>query len=254
MTWPRIGLTLDFELPEGVAPDAPEAAHRFRYAVSSRSVEALTDNGAEVVCLPWQPQAVARLLEGVDGVMLPGGPFLPRDPAGAIERAAVQPPTDPIWRRVVFEMLVAREAITRGLPILGICGGHQMINATLGGSFVVSLADEWPGALDHRDPEVRHRTCHSITLGPGSLLARLNNGARQAEVNSSHRQAVKDAGAGLDVIAHAPDGVVEAVERRDHPFCLGVQWHPEFRLTALDRAIMAAFVDAARARASARTT
>lgn len=249
MTWPRIGLTLDFELPDGVAPDAPEATHRFRYAVSSRSVEALTDNGAEVVCLPWQPQAVGRLLDDVDAVMLPGGPFLPRDPAGAIERAAAEPPTDPTWRRVVFEMMVAREAIARRMPILGVCGGHQMINAALGGSFVVSLAEEWPGALDHRDPEVRTRTCHEVIFAERSLLARLNGRATKAAINSSHRQAVREPGHGLDMIAHAPDGVVEAVVHRELPFCLGVQWHPEFRITALDRAIMAAFVDAARAAA-----
>ena len=133
----------------------------------------------------------------------------------------------------------------RRMPILGICGGHQMMNAAMGGTFVVSLAQSWLDPIPHHDEFVRTRTAHSIAIEPGSVLARLNGGALEAQVNTSHKQAIKDPAPGLDVIARAPDGVIEAVSVRDYPFGLGVQWHPEFRLTELDRAIIKALVDAA---------
>lgn len=238
-------------MPAGVAADAPDADVRFRYEVGSRCVASLSDAGATVFCLPWQPDRVAHLLDHCDGVLIPGGPFLNEDPRDFIERYHGTTPARVYHRRVRFEMMVAREALKRRMPILGICGGHQMLNAAMGGTFIVSLADSWPNPIPHRDEEVRTRTAHSIAIEPGSMLAALNGGALEAQVNTSHRQAIKDPAPGLDVIARAPDGVIEAVAVRDYPFGLGVQWHPEFRLTELDRSIITAFVAATRAAAAA---
>ena len=110
MTWPRIGLTLGFELPAGITHDAPEADTRYRYDVGSRSVAALADAGATVFCLPWQPDRVGHLLDHCDGVLIPGGPFLAEDPRDFIERYEGTTPREVYYRRVRFEMMVAREA------------------------------------------------------------------------------------------------------------------------------------------------
>jgi putative glutamine amidotransferase len=90
------------------------------------------------------------------------------------------------------------------------------------------------------------QTVHPVTLAPGSRLAAILRGVN-FEVNSAHHQAVKQPGMGLTVTAHAPDGVIEALELPDHPFCVGVQWHPEAMVKVSDTMwpLFAAFVAAA---------
>ncbi len=156
-----------------------------------------------------------------------------------------------------------RKAVARGIPLIGICRGHQELNVAYGGT-LYQRVHEQPGRIDHRAPvsddvDVKFALAHGITLAPGGLLEQLCRSAGVAtgglQVNSLHWQAIDRLGDGLVVEATAPDGTIEAVRVADAPaFALGVQFHPEHRVTEvpLYRAILGAFGAAARAYADQR--
>lgn len=151
-----------------------------------------------------------------------------------------------------------REAIARGIPLLGICRGHQEINVALGGSLHQAV-HEVPGHDNHQPndidpPEQRYAPVHRIRIVPGGLLERLI-GSAPVTVNSVHGQAVHTLAPGSRIEALAPDGVIEAIHAPDAPgFNLGVQWHPEWHAAGkpVSEAIFRAFGDACRTLRSTR--
>jgi putative glutamine amidotransferase len=128
-----------------------------------------------------------------------------------------------------------------GVPVLGICYGAQLLALHHGGSLHHHLPLDLPAAAEHR----ASGGGHAIRIEPGTRLARLL-APPPARVNSQHHQAIREPGAGLRVAAHAPDGVIEAIERDSGPLCVGVQWHPEALDDAASAALFAGFVSAAR--------
>ncbi|MCH7889796.1 MAG: gamma-glutamyl-gamma-aminobutyrate hydrolase family protein, partial [Proteobacteria bacterium] len=147
-------------------------------------------------------------------------------------------------RRTAFELAITRAAVARDMPVLGICGGEQLLNVALGGTLIQHIPDEVEGALAHEQANPRTETGHSVRVVAGTLLHGIV-GADEIEVNSAHHQAVRDLAPGLVVAAIAPDGVIEGIEDARRRFCLGVQWHPEFALGAGDDRIFAALAAAA---------
>lgn len=152
--------------------------------------------------------------------------------------------------RDAFEMRLVRLAAQRGLPTLGICRGVQAMAAALGGSLWQDLPGQYRTAygespIAHRQTSPGQYASHTVSVVPGTLLARLSDGAETLRVNSFHHQAVKAPGS-LRVCALAPDGVIEAVEHEALPFFLGVQWHPE-RMFRRDRQAAALFEGLVRA-------
>ncbi|MES2643747.1 MAG: gamma-glutamyl-gamma-aminobutyrate hydrolase family protein [Myxococcota bacterium] len=133
--------------------------------------------------------------------------------------------------RTTLELPLARACAERGVPLLGICGGMQALAVALGGTLVQDIRTLVPGALEHEQPTDPATPGHLLeATGPWAALV-------GTAVNSTHHQAVAEPGP-LDVFARAPDGVIEAVALPGHPFCLGVQWHPEL----LDGRLFAALV------------
>jgi putative glutamine amidotransferase len=114
------------------------------------------------------------------------------------------------------------------MRLLAICRGIQLLNVALGGSLYQDIAAQIPGAERHDwyPGYPRNRLSHEVAVTPQTRLAALL-GDGSLRVNSLHHQALKEVPPGLTVVARAPDGIVEAVEIADHPFALGVQWHPE---------------------------
>lgn len=134
-------------------------------------------------------------------------------------------------RRAEVDLYLIRAALRRKIPILGICGGHQLINIALGGKIVQhipSAADHQPGKQKKMKKGKQKVVKHPVEITGGRILGRLFDN-KKIVVNSCHHQAVDFCalGRGLKAVAFADDGVVEAIELNKLPFVLGVQWHPE---------------------------
>ena len=135
--------------------------------------------------------------------------------------------------------------MARGLPVLGICGGMQLMAVALGGTLIQHLPDALPDALPHEQPNPRNEAGHTVTLTPGSRLHQIA-GMDSFPVNSAHHQAVATTGPRVQVNAVAPDGVIEGIESTARRFCIGVQWHPEFHISPADNALFVAFIESCR--------
>jgi putative glutamine amidotransferase len=189
----------------------------------------------------------ADVMAKVDGVLLTGGgdvdPALYRAAPHA-SYAAAEPGRD------AFEIAMVHAALEAGKPIFAICRGMQVLNVALGGDLVQDIPTEVNGAAHHDVREPRYALAHEVWATQGSRFSTLMReklvDGESCQVNSRHHQAVKHVGEGLEVVATAPDGVIEAVERPG-AFCLGVQWHPEnFWRTGEFRPLFEGFVDACR--------
>lgn len=192
------------------------------------------------------PRDLDAILGQCDGLLLPGGGDihpLRYGEAGTEKLSEVEE-----WRDEV-ELHLLQEACTRGIPVLGICRGMQLMNVYFGGTLYQDIATEHPDALLHtaQSPD-RSRGSHTVRVSQASTFARLVP-EETFVVNSVHHQGVKTLGKELRVAATAPDGLVEAIEYSDHPFLLGVQWHPEELRDIASRAIFAEFIRHAQDRA-----
>jgi putative glutamine amidotransferase len=204
-------------------------------------VAAVESQGAEAVEISLGLSAAEsqHLAQTLDAVVLPGSPA---DVEPSLFHAARQPKTaaaDADRERTDFALL--GHAVTEHKPVLAICYGVQSLNVFLGGPLVqdipsaihTKIQHAWSG---HEGPEPHHE----VTFEAGSRLAQLA-GATKARVNSSHHQSVLQPGKNLRVVAHAPDGVIEAVEWiGDANWIVGVQWHPE-RMVAADELAQSLF-------------
>lgn len=231
---PLIGVTLDAEPPGGYSA-YPWYALRRNYA------EAIAAAGGLPVALPHDPALAAAFLDRIDALVVTGGAF-DIDPAlyGAGTRhATVSLKQD----RTAAELALTRGALDRSLPVLGICGGEQLLAVALGGTLIQHIPETIPAALEHEQPNPRHEPGHPVAIVPGTRLSAMVGCATMA-VNSAHHQAVADPGPHAAVNATAPDGVIEGIEDPAARFCLGVQWHPEFLIDPGDRRIFDALIAA----------
>jgi len=233
---PIIGVTLDAEEPGGYSK-LPW------YALRQNYFSALAEAGALPFALPHHAGLADAYLDEIDGLMVTGGAF-DVDP-GLYGGGAPHPTVILKAARTAFELAVTRGALARDMPVLGICGGEQLLAVALGGTLIQHIPDSVPNALPHEQPNPRTEPGHGIAVAPGTLLARIVGRERMA-VNSAHHQAVATPGEGAVVNARAPDGVVEGVEHAGYRFALGVQWHPEYAVDPADPLILAAFVEACR--------
>jgi putative glutamine amidotransferase len=214
MTKPVIGITTYLEPAKWGAWELPAALIPWNY------VNKLQQCGASVVLLPPDPDchdAIAR----IDGLVMVGGADV--DPAryGAQPESGTDAPRE---SRDASELGLYLAALEKGIPVLGICRGLQIMAIAHGGSLHQHLPDVVGNTL-HRDAPGTFN-CHGATFTPNSLIANLV-GATEIKVNSSHHQAVNSPG-DLTVTGLASDGTIEVCEVTSAKFVLGVQWHPEF--------------------------
>lgn len=217
------------------------------HSVGETYVRAVHEAGGVPVIVPpmlkdfdWHP-----LLLRLDALLLSGGEDIaplhygegPESWLGGVDE-----------ERDASELGLVGQALDLQIPILGICRGHQLLNVVLGGTLYQDLTAQLPQALEHALVPGRpmESIAHSVTIEADSRLAGVLGGV-EFGVNSAHHQSVRSPGEGLRVVARSEDGVVEALEIPDHPFCLSVQWHPEamLKVNPTMEPLFRAFVQAA---------
>ena len=218
MSLPLIGLTTyRFKNQYGAA----------QLAINEAYTAALSSAGAIPVLIPLglPDEALTALLERLDGVLFTGGGDVHPERYGSQPHPLVDG-VDSDRDRVEIHLL--EQTVNAGLPFLGICRGLQVINVALGGTLYEDILDQRPNALRHQwFPEMaRDHLAHPVQIESDSRLAAILDHA-DVRVNSLHHQGILRLADGLKATAHAPDGVIEAFELKDHPFGLAVQWHPE---------------------------
>lgn len=225
-----------------------------QYVSQRQYADAILEAGG----LPLVPPAVTeedaldQLVELADALVLPGGAF-DIDPAlygeARHERCGELKP-----ERTRLERDLLARAEQKGIPVLGVCGGMQLMNVVHGGTLWQDLDAQVGTPIGHQQPGPKHEPAHDVVVKAGTLLARVVNGGGEGDtrlalpVNSTHHQAVKVLAPGLVPTAEASDGIVEAFEDPRRAWYVGVQWHPESMREPAHRAIYRGLVDAARAR------
>ena len=198
----------------------------------SKYVESLARAGASVrwVELADPDNAVAEALECA-GLLLPGGGDM--DPK-FYGQARIPACGEPNLLRDAAEPLLLRAFLAADKPVLGICRGIQVMNAVLGGDLYQDIKP-----FEHLPHNDHWAKVHTVTVRRGTLLSRIL-GQDTVLVNSQHHQAVDRVAPGFTLAALSEDGIVEAIEKPDARFCLGVQWHPEW-LSDADPAMQSLF-------------
>src|SRR3954447_1995392 len=195
-----------------------------------------------VVLPPMELDRVDVLLDRLGGLMISGGPDVHPAAYGEEPHPSLGP-TEPDLD--AFELELLRRADARGMPILGICRGEQLLNIARGGTLVQDLPEMVGGEVEHRQELPGRVPTHPIVVVSDSRLEGVL-GRENHEVNSFHHHAVRELGRGLRAVAWSPDGIIEAIEAPNRDFVVGVQWHAESLAEREDQAgLFAAFVAAA---------
>ena len=212
---PRVGITVH------LGTVRRQGREEERFELAARYAQAVRDAGGAPLLVPTDsPEAAEETLDALDGLLLSGGGSLParyfeENPDPSLRQ------TNPV--RYDVEVALVRAAWSRGMPLMGICRGHQTIAEALGGELIRDVRRD--GRPEHYQEEAPTVRTHPLAVEEGSRLARLVG--RETRVNSFHRQAVSRPPSGWRVAARSPDGLVEAIEA-ESGFGAGCQFHPEW--------------------------
>jgi putative glutamine amidotransferase len=166
------------------------------------------------------------LYDRLDGIVFSGGGDIAVDHYDGETHPSMSTVDD---ARDATEIFLLKQSVDSGKPALGICRGAQIMNVSLGGTLYSHLPDQYPGSVDHQPGSDRKKIAHLVNIDESSMAAEIF-GETLLHVNSLHHQGIKDLAPNLRAVGYAPDGLIEMVEVRDHPFGLAVQWHPEWLL------------------------
>lgn len=220
---PMIGVTMALAMED----HQPEIFPAYRFEFLKQQYYEEIEN-LEAVILPL-PNSIHTSNSGyyidlIDGLLLVGGEDVGPGLYGEKPSEKLQSVSP---RRDNFEREMIIQAVTRKIPILGICRGHQIVNTAFGGSLYQDLSERREQTLDHRQTQQKDfSNKHKIQIEADSHLAKII-GRTEIEVNSGHHQVVRRIPEGLRAVARSDDGVIEALEGTDDNYILTVQWHPE---------------------------
>jgi len=239
MKKPIIGITLDWEEAKTYS------IHQPWYALRDNYVSVITQFGGVPILLPYDSSNIDCYVEMLDGLVITGGDY-------DIETSAYGQHGNEGLRitkqnRYLFERALLDKFLQTKKPMLGICAGEQLLAIATGGTLVRDIPTEIPTAIDHEqwNSQISHHLpYHDILIEKDSKFAALF-GTGPFKVNSTHHQAVKTVGPGVIVSARAQDGIIEAIELSDHPFAFGLEWHPEFMTSEVDKMIFRKFIEQA---------
>jgi putative glutamine amidotransferase len=232
---PLIGIILDENTSAGGA----------NYDTGKGYFRAVERAGGVAVGLPYSPDSIAFAREACAGLMSTGARI--RFPPEWYVDGRESP--SPASERFAIERALVTAFLAEDRPYLGVCNGMQMLGCLSGCLMTGDAAAMTDRTIAHDDRETRH----DVEIVPGTRLSAIT-GARRVRVNSFHREALAATSEAVVVSARSPDGLVEAIERPDKRFALGVQWHPERLIEETDdaRALFSAFIAACRADVAAR--
>lgn len=211
------------------------------YAIRQNYGKMVIKNGGIPVYLGFETSLVDYYVDVLDGILLTGGDF--PSPPEVLTTGVKGEISSEKYPRSAFEYKLVRKAYEKDIPILGICGGTQDMNAGLGGVLIENLSKTLKTKIQHRQ-ENREKLQHGITIDPKSKLFSIMK-KETMKVNSNHTAGIKSVPSTLKISARATDGVIEAIEAPNKRFFIGVMWHPEFALTPEEGYLWKAFVDAA---------
>jgi putative glutamine amidotransferase len=201
-------------------------------SLSKQYTDAILNAGALPIIMPptLSRPVIAELVRRSDGVLLTGGDDLqPGLYTKELSPELAKTTQTHDAERDAWELELIAEVFNQRKPFLGICRGHQLLNVALGGTLIVDIPSQVPGALNHKQFERKAEPVHELALTEGSLLAKIT-GAQSLHVNSTHHQAIGKLASALAAVGRTSDGIVEAVELKEPgrlPYLLAVQFHPE---------------------------
>ncbi len=224
---PLIGVTTQtLQVIDGIPSDLPPS-----WVMNQYYVRALVNAGAAPVLVPligFDEAALRGVYEGLDGVLFPGGVDVDPDLYGATRTGKLDRLDAD---RDTTELKLATWALGEGKPVLGLCRGFQLLNVAAGGTLWPDLAHDQPNMQKHdyfpSQGFTRSHLAHAVEVQQGTRLFDALGHRESVMVNSMHHQGIRQLGDQLVPAAVAPDGLVEALERRGDTFAVGVQWHPE---------------------------
>jgi len=234
MKKPLIALTLDYETSK-------EYSKYPWYAIRENYFTSIEESGGIGVGIPHNMKDIVSLLHKIDGLVITGGNF-DIDP-NIFGESSVHKTVKLKENRTNFELLAAEIMLKQNKPVLGICGGEQLINVLYKGSLIQHIPDEIKNCIEHEQKNPRNEAGHSVTIQENTKLYSIIS-KKNIMVNSAHHQAIKVPGKGLIVNALSNDGVIEGIEDPTKTFCIGVQWHPEFFIQGSDNKLLKAFINA----------
>lgn len=206
------------------------------FVIEEKYARAVISAGGVPVLIPsvtGNDELIVEAMDTVDGLLLPGS----RDMDPKFYNEEPHPKLRPMSiERTETEFRVLEQAIEGKKPVLGICGGMQLLNVFYGGSLYQDIRSHLPDALVHENGNV-----HEIEVIESTILYEISRG-KNFPVKSYHHQSVNKVGGGLSVNAVTSDGIVEGIEAKEAPFILGVQWHPELEDTEISKSIFAKFI------------
>ena len=214
------------------------------YALRTDYSNSVAKHGGFPILVPLHEENIDDILEIADGLLIPGGD-VDIDP----EFYGQKKKHDEVQihhARTDFDLKFIAKILEKRIPFLGICYGMQLLNTYLGGTMIQHIPKDYDTDINHYQPSPKNIAWHDVTLEEGSKLHKIVGEEKQWKINSTHHQAIDKPGAGLTISAKAPDGIIEAIELDNHPFCIGVEWHPEYQNSKLDENIFKALVEAAK--------
>lgn len=234
----------------GIVPDFRQGSKtgysiRDYFAVRKNHIDTINNAGGAAVILTYDYKLIDSYLERLDGLVIVGGYFDINPAKFGEEEIHHEVKLNEV--RENFEYELGKAAMKTDVPFLGICNGMQLLNSLHNGKIIQHIPDI-EGLMNHEQSHkegfgIYETPYHDVIIEKNSKLFEIV-GEEKIQTNSSHHQAAKSAGDGLQITARASDGVIEALEKPDHSFCLGVQWHPEFEASEADTKIFDGFVKA----------
>ncbi len=228
MNKPLIGITFDSE-KKNTYSNFPW------YALRENYLSSIIKFNAVPIPLSHDKKLIKSFCKLLDGLVITGGDF---DIDPKIYKQKKMGSKNIKHKRTNFEIQIFKKFLEMNKPLLGICGGAQLMNVASGGTLIQDLKKN---IINHEQLNPRNETSHEINIYKASKLYKICKKTK-IKVNSAHHQAIKKLGKDFKISALSNDNVIECIEHKKHKWCMGLQWHPEFLITRSDIKIFNDFI------------